>query len=478
MVLKRCGLVLSALVFGSLPLFMFPRLTASAEVVSVYLTQDQTRALFGDTISGSFYDGSLYEACTFEFCYYGKIQSCMYENSSASNVAMSSNNSKYDFIDKNVIVYRFATNNLNSTATNGEFTIKLKPVLDLSNLYSFRMSCGFSTTTPETNANYNYSGTSSKYRYSTSKKDSCFIRYGYDDGTNYTYSESDRILYRTGGNGWYYIQTYIIPCFTELTMTTNAIGYANFTSYQMLLTGSALNLYFDSNSYVKQQNLVEKPLYYGAYNGTWVTIPNTVVANGGFTDWYYFYIECPMLNDTWVDNNDSSSGGGGESSGGGGEYNGPDYSSDLDMIITQLDLIIANDQDRFAQLAGVNSRLDQVNSNLNKIDSHLDRIGADLSSLYYPGSGDTSKVNQYNSQFSHEWSIAHEDHQYLDSITRNADVSLPSLDNQYSMPDDFGQLWNYTDRDGFTWPNYLLIGMPVLTLTVGILSYIVFGKAK
>ena len=127
-------------------------------------------------------------------------------------------------------------------------------------------------------------------------------------------------------------------------------------------------------------------------------------------------------------------------------------------------------------MQGVNSRLDIVNSNLNKIDSHIQ--GLQIPDLISQSSGDLSHIAQNASKNNSDLRAADANQQVINSVAGYGDVSIRSLDNTHSLPDDFSGLWNYTDSDGFTWNNTLLFAMPVTTLMIGALAYIIFGKQK
>ena len=127
-------------------------------------------------------------------------------------------------------------------------------------------------------------------------------------------------------------------------------------------------------------------------------------------------------------------------------------------------------------MQGVNSRLDKVNSTLNQIDSHIQ--GLQIPDLMSQSSGDMSHIAQNESRNNSDLLAADANQQVINSVAAYGDVSIPNLDNVHSLPDDFSELWNYTDQDGLSWVNPILYAMPILTLTVGGLAYIVFGRAR
>ena len=191
--------------------------------------------------------------------------------------------------------------------------------------------------------------------------------------------------------------------------------------------------------------------------------------DGGY---YYIFIGTPTLSDTYVvDNSDSSSGG----------SDNPDYSGDLQDILDKLDSIIANGyvvdgalDDLIDIGQGVHGDLQGVNSRLDKIDSHIQAL--QIPDLVSQSSRDSLHIADNTSRMAAEISDAMQDHQYIDSIARSAELSLPNLDNQHSLDSSFNDVWFYTDEDGLKWPNSLLFAMPIVTLTIGVLSYIIFGK--
>lgn len=475
--MKRLLTACAACAFSFTLLFnirhIIPNIKVSA--VDVTLSSQQTLALFGNKLKFSYNTGDLSQDGTFQFVDsyldfygFGNITSQTYTDGAADNV-----------VNHPVVIYRSRnpySNNYSSPVVN------VNPVIDISKLNYFKFSAGFSSPLSAFSNIGSY--------FSFADVDNTYIRF-YKNIVEPSALQTYSIKWYN-----YYGQAYVNEVLVDVDssavedlgssypsfVATNIQAKIQDTSNQfsVIMDGS------DSSAVITQAKNASSP---GIQQN-----PNL------FNSYLYFYFECPVLSDTYEyasPPDPESSGGDSDSSTGG--YDGPDYSEQLALILAKLDLIINNDFnfdiDLTDDLAGIesrldgvnsrldgtnsrldgnNTRLDQANSTLNRIDSHIQAL--QIPDLESQSSRDKSHIAENDSRFRNELSIANQDKQYLDSIYQMAENSMPNLDNVHSMPDYFDGLWQYEDEDGLKWNNPLLFAMPIISLTIGILSFIVFGR--
>ena len=119
-------------------------LDVSASVIDyVDLTPEQTLALYGNTISGAYWNGSEYDSCTFTYCY-------TLEPSQINSIQASNNfsSSEKDYInDRKYLVYAMdadSSSHDNIISYADRVTLQLHPVCSISGIAYFRQFIGFS----------------------------------------------------------------------------------------------------------------------------------------------------------------------------------------------------------------------------------------------------------------------------------------------------------------------------------------------
>lgn len=418
------------------------------------LTPEETLALFGSSIRGVGYLGNSINPSIVYFDYITDGWVSGVSNGSAF---------VYSPLDNDCIVYRSRSpysfnNSLSSSYTD---TLTLYPDINLSNVtdLSFTIGLTFDGVTL-------YNPNSSNFSYTRIKYLTNFWTQP-DDDTKY------QSLAYTSRNGIKTVASESIKANeTDWSLLSFNIDILPYVFDLHSDTPFTFNVHSDSDCGLFNHNMLGKN-----------SATNTNGQNPDVNTYTFLVIECPTINSDYVNNN---SGGSSDDPGGGsGDCNCShiDYTSKLDTLINQgvtfneqLNDIYMENQHQNSKLDSSNQKLDQVNSNLNKIDSHIQQL--QIPDLTSQSSGDMSHIAQNESKNNSDLRAADANQQTINSVAGYGDVSLPSLDNVHSMPDDFSELWNYTDQDGLSWINPLLYAMPILTLTVGALAYIVFGRAR
>ena len=436
-----------------------------ASAADVTLTVEQTRALFGDSLYSLYFDGSDYHEAFFTY----------FDTAVISQVSHNANYpGVYNPAGKYCLVYALDSVTSNSLQNVGTsyWSCDVRPVFDIQGLNRYTLSCGYSF---DLGANglwdfwpdygMSFSNDNSNSAAITASK---YIVYSDYRNTDTIPVEVTNYLPYYNDAGWLYGRC------ARLTFDSHSDNvYFSCYSCDIQNYDKTFNVY---GNYVSENGLIQ----YGR-----VEKPSGTFVDSDISARIFFYIECPVLTSGYIASNppswDSSSGSGSDT---------PDYSGDLQAIIDKLDAIVANGyvidgalddlidigQGVHGDLQGVNSRLDKVNSTLNQIDSHIQ--GLQIPDLMSQSSGDMSHIAQNESRNNSDLRAADANQQVINSVAAYGDVSIPNLDNVHSMPDDFSELWNYTDQDGLSWVNPILYAMPILTLTVGALAYIVFGRAR
>lgn len=417
-----------------------------ASAADVDLSVSDTLRLFGQTIQGVGYLGTSLTPSVVYFDYItdGEVYSVI--NSSAF---------PYDNVGKEVIVYKsreaYSFNNtISSSSIN---TLSLFPDVDLSNLYRLRFSIGL------TQRDISSRPASNDINYSRIRFYSDFYT-GTDDEVLYK-----DLLYKTTSGIKTLMTETILANPSDWSSESFLVEVFPFVFDYTLSNPFTFVIDPSTDAAIMLHNTVDRNAEL-----------NTNNSNLDVDTYTYLIIECPSVNDDYVNNHT-----GGDSGGGDGENSFIDYSSKLDTLINQgitfneqLNDIYMENQHQNSKLDSSNQKLDTVNSNLNKINSSIENIN--IPDLVSQSGRDSSHIADNTSRMAGEISDAMQDHQYIDSIARSAEMSLPNLDNQHALDSSFNDLWYYTDDSGLKWSNPLLFAMPIVTLTIGVLSYIIFGK--
>lgn len=111
----------------------------AASAVDVQLTAAQTRALYGDTISGSYYNGN--DFVPVSFSYYGTAS---YNSKYVTQAVNSPTIPTTSYQSFQYLLYAADINaDINATVATA-YTAELQPILNLSNLYTLQFVSGFS----------------------------------------------------------------------------------------------------------------------------------------------------------------------------------------------------------------------------------------------------------------------------------------------------------------------------------------------
>lgn len=141
--MKRFFAFLFVFVVG---LFLMPSFDASASIVDyVDLTPEQTLALYGSTLHGTYWNGSEYDSCDFTYCYTfsaDRIHSISFDTSSWSQ------NEKDYLTDRTFLIYEMDADsairdNIISSDTS-RITLNLVPSISVQGIAYFRQFVGFS----------------------------------------------------------------------------------------------------------------------------------------------------------------------------------------------------------------------------------------------------------------------------------------------------------------------------------------------
>ena len=455
--MKRLMTACAAVAFSFTLLFnirhIIPSVKASA--ADVTLTVEQTRALFGDVLYSQYFDGTDYHEAYFRY-FDSAVISQVSRNGSYTGI--------YNPQGKYCLVYALdsvASDSLQNVGTS-YWSCDVRPLFDILGLNRYTISCGYS---------FNLGGNGLWDFWPDFG-----MSFSNDNANNAAITASKYLVYSD------YRNTDTIP--------VEVINYLPYYNDAGWLYGRCARLTFDSHSdnvyfscySCDIQNYNKTFNVYGNYiseNGL-IQYGRVEKPSGTFVDpdisaRIFFYIECPVLTSGYIHSNppdwDSSASG----------SDTPDYSGDLQDIIDKLDAIVANGYvidgalDDIIDIGqGVHGDLQGVNSRLDKIDSHIQAL--QIPDLVSQSARDSSHIADNTSRMAAEVSNAMQDHQYIDSIARSAEMSLPNLDNQHALDSSFNDVWFYTDEDGLKWSNPLLFAMPIVTLTIGVLSYIIFGK--
>lgn len=271
----------------------------AASAVDVQLTAAQTRALYGDTINGSYYNGNDYVPVSFS--YYGTASfSSKFVTQAATSPTISSDN----YQSFQYLLYAADINaDINATVATA-YTAELQPVLNLSNLYTLRFVAGYSH---RNDGNYIQVGNNNTYDI----LEKTALSYYLDDTLL-----SVLPIYRLYNYNVRYfdLELQASPSGTETTFPLTCSYYeVNETS------DTAFTFSFSS---IRQSG--------------GVSAPNGDDTENSYNRQVYLVISTPIVSAEYHD--DGSGGtGGGDSSGG----DSPDYTSQLNQIISLLQQIAA-----------------------------------------------------------------------------------------------------------------------------------------
>lgn len=272
---KRIIPVLSAFsVFSSCALSLLvvmPAVPAAAEVANVGLTPAQTRALFGDVITGTYYDPNTgdYEGCTFIYSGQTTVNYTDIRQNEQFSAALD------DVTSTPFLIY---SSDIYRPVSNSEYyTVRLSPVINLGMLNEFHMIAGFSS--PATQ----------------------------DENGNWVSGVLEPIDLNRGGypyNNW------------QLLQNGNIVG--GDSADRWALPGDIGNWLCWGIAGTSQSNRrFFVPNIINLYSESYFSVSSLTITrqgNGGATlsanSRINLYISCPHLSQTYTDNNNGGSGGG------------------------------------------------------------------------------------------------------------------------------------------------------------------------
>lgn len=126
--------------------------------------------------------------------------------------------------------------------------------------------------------------------------------------------------------------------------------------------------------------------------------------------------------------------------------------------------------------AGGSTDLSPVLNKMDTIIEKLDQIANNQSS-----SADSSDHNNYNSEKAENSrlnSAANNKQSFIDEVGNFESAEAPDFENEYTIPNEFKQLWTYKDEAGNSHDNAFLLALPVITIMIGGLGFVVFGRMK
>lgn len=123
-----------------------------------------------------------------------------------------------------------------------------------------------------------------------------------------------------------------------------------------------------------------------------------------------------------------------------------------------------------ADLTNVENKLDDIIDQLEQIIQNTAQSS--------PDSGDANDYHNDKSQNASEMQQGKNYQAQIDSVVNADGGSTPEFENEYTMANEFNSLWTYKDTSGNTQQNTFLIALPIITITIGGLAYVVFGRMK
>lgn len=75
-------------------------------------------------------------------------------------------------------------------------------------------------------------------------------------------------------------------------------------------------------------------------------------------------------------------------------------------------------------------------------------------------------------------SAANNKQSFIDEVGNFESAEAPDFENEYTIPNEFKQLWTYQDENGNSHDNAFLLALPVITIMIGGLGFVVFGRMK
>lgn len=369
-------------VFSScaLSLLALPAVPAvAADWETVRLTPGQTRALFGDTLTGLYYDATSgdYQSVTFTYTavttvasYTGRFQD--------EFTAVSPSGTQY-------LIYQSSINGIPDNNDSSYYSVQLDPVLNLGMLNEIKLCAGFSMTAFRELV----SGSDHEYVWYT-EGEACSAGTSHGYATPKNYVEYDI-------NGDHYLNN-------ALSRWTTNNNMNDWPSWAYCATSQTNTRFFvptlidvSSDSFFSFQNM----------NITRQGRVRAIDSAGAYT---LLYISCPVLSSRYQEN---PSGGG---SGSGGS------SADLTATNAKLDTII--------------SILSMIAQNQGSGSSNEDYLDSESPS-------DSSALQQADSKFSNEVSSADAQQAAIDSVVNHESLdSIELSENEYDLDPTFMDLWS------------------------------------
>lgn len=402
-------------VFSScaLSLLVVPAVPAAAvDWETVRLTPGQTRALFGDSLNGTYYDYTTgdYVGITFDYLGVTTIDT-VYARESDGGEFLAAAPSGTQFI-----IYQSSVQGLPDCTDNNYYSVQLEPILNLGMLNQISLVAGFSQTAFQELV----SGSDHEYYWTTGKEAS----YTNSHATGYpkNYVEYDL-------NGDHYIRNAL----QRWTTNSNIVDWLSWAVASTSQTNTRffvpLVINVQNDSFFSFQNLT-------------LTRQGQVKATTSNSSRTLLYISCPSLSTRYQENGS----GGGSGSGSGSSADLTATNAKLDTIISILSMIAMN------QGSGSGSNEDYLDSE---------------------SPSDSSALNQADSKFQNELSAADQQQQRIDSVVNHDNLdSVEVGTNEYDVDPAFMDLW--TDGNGGT--NDLILGMTLIPITIAVIAYILFGK--
>lgn len=359
---------------------------AAADWDTVRLTPGQTRALFGDTLNGTYYDYTSGDYVGLTFDYLGiTTVSTVYARESDAGEFLAAAPSGTQFL-----IYQSSVQGLPDCSDNNYYSVQLEPILNLGMLNQISLVAGFSQTAYQELV----SGSDHEYYWTTGKEATSTNTYVTGYPKNYV--EYDL-------NGDQYLNTAL----RRWTTNSNTLDWL---SWAVAATSQTNTRFF-----VPVVINVQNDSFFSFQNMT-LTRQGQVKATTSNSSRTLLYISCPNLSTRYQEN---PSGGG---SGSGGS------SADLTTTNAKLDTII--------------SILSMIAQNQGSGSSNEDYLDSESPS-------DSSALQQADSKFSNEVSSADAQQAAIDSVVNHESLDSIELgENEYDLDPAFMDLWS--DGEGGT----------------------------
>lgn len=359
---------------------------AAADWETVRLTPGQTRALFGDSLNGTYYDYTSGDYVGLTFDYLGiTTVSNVYACESDAGEFLGAAPSGTQFL-----IYQSSVQGLPDCSDNNYYSVQLEPILNLGMLNQISLVAGFSQTAYQELV----SGSDHEYYWTTGKEATSTNTYV--SGYPKNYVEYDL-------NGDHYLNTAL----RRWTTNSNTLDW-----FSWAVAGTSQT---NTRFFVPVVINIQNDSYFSFQNMT-LTRQGQVRATSSNSSRTLFYISCPNLSTQYQENPS----GGGSGSGGG--------SADLTATNAKLDTII--------------SILSMIAQNQGSGSSNEDYLDSESPS-------DSSALQQADSKFSNEVSSADAQQAAIDSVVNHESLdSIELSENEYDLDPAFMDLWS--DGEGGT----------------------------